>query len=88
MKCVICGTEFQPNKYNPNTSKYCSKKCRGHGDDEHNRQYQRMKRKMWKYLGKPLISPNGNDIYSDLRIIIINGQPRIKGAIALQKWRK
>lgn len=71
-QCRYCGKLFIAD---PPMLRYCSDTCRRLGRNRLNRKYKRQKKKIADY----------NDMLSNTEIIMVNGQPRVKAAVILEK---
>ena len=84
--CTVCGIGFVPSKYNKDTTVYCSY-CRAVVHRKKSR--DSMKRSRKRINGgrgnENSISKNGTSELSDLSIITVNGQERVKGMVTLER---
>lgn len=82
----MCGTKFTPNKYNVSKQRYCGKECRNIARRKksaaYSRRYRRLKRNS---KIQESICKNGLNSISDLSIIKVNGQERVKGMVILEQ---
>jgi len=82
--CPICGIVFIPNKHVKNTKVYCSY-CRAVVHRKQCRDNIQRKRRVYGYGSKGNAIRHGTSELSDLSIITVNGQERVKGMVTLER---
>jgi len=79
----MCGREVETNKYAWNKI-YCGKDCRNLARRSQSRKYQKRYRKLKGNTSLDNSIKNGTSVLSDLSIIMVDGEERIKGAVILK----
>lgn len=81
-RCKVCGTFFKMPKHAFNKST-CSEQCRRIYHNTLMRDLKRQQRFTAKYLGGKM--PHYTSLLANLKVIEINGQERVTGAVVLER---